>query len=154
MTALIAQTHPAIKPTPSASSSATAPSSATAYLDGLPPWLNYLVAAYPAAKLADNTFAVYEDAFGDEEPVIMRAAVRAAVRDIRFFPTVSELTRYVRKEREGEDQASYTIPGHLHYRRISALWPACPECGERVNPEWDDCPACADLARMSREVRP
>lgn len=148
MTALIAQTRPAIKP------ASSAPSSAATWLDGLPPWLNYLVAAYPAAKLADNTFAVYEDAFGDEDPGVMRAAARAAVRDSRFFPTVHELDRCVRREHERGEQESFTIPGHLHYRRQSALWPTCPACGERVNPEWDNCPACADLARMAEEVRP
>lgn len=125
---------------------------ASLYADVLPPWLNYLVAAYPTAKLAANTLPVFEDAFGDEDPAVMRSAARAAVREYNFFPTVHELARCVRNEHERGEQESFIVPAHLHYRRQSALWPACPDCGERVNPEWDSCPACDDLARMAPGV--
>mgnify|MGYP000865979577 FL=1 len=115
------------------------------YVDGLPPWLNYLIAAFPAAKLSENTFAVFEDAFGEEDPVVMRAASRAAVNELRFFPSVYELRRIVAREAERHEAAQYRVPDWLHYRRLSSLWPVCPGCGERVNPEWDCCPACEDL---------
>lgn len=121
---------------------------AEAYADALPPWLNYLIAAYPTAKLAANTFAVLEDAFSDEDPAVLRDAVRRAVKESRFFPSAAELAVHVRRESERAAVAQYHIPDYLHYRRVSQFWPTCPNCGERINPDWSICPACADLDRM------
>jgi hypothetical protein len=121
----------------------------SAYMDMLPQWLNYLVAAFPQSKLAANTFAVYEDAFGAEEPETMREAARAAVEDLRFFPTVNELRVYVRRTHERAPAEQHKLPPHIFYRRRSRSWPTCPDCGERVSPEWDTCPACVDMERMA-----
>lgn len=119
------------------------------YSSALPPWLNYLVAAFPTANLATFTFAVMEDAFKDESPAIMKAATRAAALDKKFFPTVGELNYYVRKEREKGEGEQWKLPPVDYYRRMSAMWPVCPDCGERVNPEWVNCPACIDMAAMA-----
>ena len=127
---------------PPAAPAATAPD----YQDMLPPWLNYLIAAYPTAKLASRTLPVFEDAFSDEEPDVMREAVRAAVNDLRFFPTVYELRQYVRAANERRDDGNWKLPPHLFYRWASRNWPVCEQCGERV-PDPANCPACADLAR-------
>ena len=121
------------------------------YIDGLPNWLNYLIATFPAARLSENTFAVMEDAFLDEDPAVMRAAARLAVNEQRFFPSVYELRGYVRREAERLEIDQYRIPDYIHYRRISARWLTCPVCGERINPTWDVCPACQDLARMENQ---
>ena len=125
---------------------AVPPTAANAYSDVLPRWLNYLIGAFPTANLSANTFPVFEDAFSDVDPATMFAAARAAVKDLRFFPTVHELGVYVRKQAPAGGQ--WLLPPIIHYRRNSQVWPVCPRCGERVNPDWDNCPACADLARM------
>jgi len=118
------------------------------YADVLPGWLNYLIAAYPAAKLAAKTFAVFEDAFGEIDPAIMRQAARAAVLGQKFFPSVHELNAYVQQLLAGDLAEQWLLPPHLHHRRMSQNWPTCPACGERLNPAWPTCPACADLARI------
>lgn len=122
------------------------------YIDGLPNWLNYLIAAFPAARLSVNTFAVMEAAFLDEDPAVMRAAAHLAANEQRFFPSVYELRGYVRRESERLEIDQYRVPDYIHYRRRSAMWPICPVCGERVNPAWDTCPACQDLARMENQL--
>jgi len=69
-----------------------------------------IVGKHPAAKLSENTFAVFEDAFGEEDPVVMRAASRAAVNELRFFPSVYELRRIVAREAERHEAAQYRVP--------------------------------------------
>lgn len=118
------------------------------YSDMLPPWLRYLVAAYPAARLAAHTFAVFEDAFGGHEPAVMMAAAKAAVAAHRFFPSVAELMPHVRRAAEAAELDAARALTIAEYRQASAAWPACPDCGEQRNPTWPTCPACADLARM------
>lgn len=120
------------------------------YSAALPSWINYLIAAYPTANLASRTFAVLEDAFRDEAPATMTAAARLAVRDQKFFPSVHELGGYVR--RVSEDADVVKLPPMEYYRRVSQLWPTCPDCGERVAPEWNSCPACVDLAAMQVQL--
>ncbi len=125
------------------------PPAVDAYADVLPAWLNYLIAAFPTARLAENTFAVYEDVFSNEDPAVMRQAARAAVRASVFFPSVRELAAHVRRQRE--QRSEWDGAEHLRHRRESQTWPTCPVCGEHVRPDWATCPACADLARMTRE---
>lgn len=127
----------------------TSPTSeADDYNDYLPSWLRYLVAAYPAANVAVGTFAVFEDAFNGVTSPVMTAAVRAAVSELRFFPTVSELRHYVKKQQYRAEAEEARTPDYIQYRKMSSQWPTCPDCGERVDPEWVNCPACIDLAIM------
>lgn len=120
------------------------------YADALPPWLQYLVAAFPTSKLAARTFVVMEDAFREEPPAILQAAARRATEEKNYFPTVYEMKHYVRKEHEKGEGEQWRLPPIEYYRRMTAMWPVCPDCGEKVKPGWDSCPACADMARMTR----
>ena len=58
----------------------------------LPTWLQYLVAAYPQAKVSPMTYAVFEDQFSDIAPETMMSAIRAYVRNgNKFWPSIAEL---------------------------------------------------------------
>ena len=132
---------------------AARPSVGPVYADALPPWLRYLVAAYPAAKLAAATFAVYEDAFTGYDPELMGQAVRAVVADCKFFPSAAELRKSadrMAEKREIEAIQQSRRNSIATYRAESPSWPVCPACGERRDPEWDSCPGCTDLASMLR----
>lgn len=63
----------------------------------LPSWLRYLVGAFPNAKVASTTFAVYEDQFSDVDQALMLGAIRQAIKGYRFanFPTIAELRQVV-----------------------------------------------------------
>jgi len=63
----------------------------------LPKWLQYLIGAYPSAKVTEATYLVYEDQFGNVPPAQMLTAVRTAVKRHKYhtFPSVAELRSIV-----------------------------------------------------------
>lgn len=66
-------------------------------LAALPVWLQYLIAAYPAAQVLSMTYLVYEEQFADVDADTMMLAVKAAVRQHKYstFPAVADIRQQV-----------------------------------------------------------
>jgi hypothetical protein len=112
----------------------------------IPPWLNYLVAAYPANTAGKMTLAVMEDQFKDVDPAAMMQAARAHVKASKWFPTAQELAAFVESDTgEGEQWLiAWDTAEVLRYKRAAATWATCPNCEERT-PDLNNCPFCVDM---------
>lgn len=74
-----------------------APAGISQALNALPAWLQYLIAAYPAAQVAGLTYLVYEEQFADVDADTMLTAVKATVRQHKYntFPAVADIRQQV-----------------------------------------------------------
>jgi hypothetical protein len=89
--------------------------------EALPAWLNYLVAAFPQARVDMMTYAVLEDVFQGVPAEVMKAAARAYVRRHAFWPTAAELRPYVEwAEREAIQPLSPVEAHELRMARVRA----------------------------------
>lgn len=94
--------------------------------EALPPWLSYLVAAFPQARVDMMTYAVLEDVFQDAPGEVLKAAARAYVRQHAFWPTAAELRPYVewaeaRPEGRGREAVQQLSPAEVHELRMALV---------------------------------
>lgn len=88
----------------------------------LPLWLNYLIAAYPQARVDMMTYAVLEDVFQGVEAEVMRAAVRSYVARNKFWPTAADLRPYVEwAEREAAPGPTLEELREMHRVKMARL---------------------------------
>lgn len=97
-------------------------SSGEGWRQELPLWLNYLIAAYPQARVDMMTYAVLEDVFQEVEAEVMRAAVRSYVGRHKFWPTAADLRPYVEwAEREAAPKPTLEELRRMHEAKMARI---------------------------------
>lgn len=111
-------------------------------------WLHDLAEYYSHNRdIPEIKIRMLAQAFQDEDPEVMEAAVFQYMQEQRWYPIIADLKPYVDTARLDAQRHPDIYQAHtkkaLH---IMDKWETCSACGERSPSPGEECPFCRDMA--------